>query len=288
MTIIIGFVVVIGAVLAGFMGSGGHIEALIHPYELVTIGGASLGAMIVMSPVKVIKDLIKSVMGTLKGSPYNKAMYEDLFKAAYDLTRLARREGMLVLERHVTAPHESDIIKKYPKFAADHHAVDFLCGGLGPLVEGTPTEKITALMETELHVMHDEHHAPVDVLQKTADALPGFGIVAAVLGIVITMGAIDGPVEEVGHKVGAALVGTFLGILLSYGFFAPMAARMDFQGQVEMAFFKSIATIVAEFAGGAAPKAAIETARRGMGSEFHLTFAELDQLFRQVESKEGG
>lgn len=286
MTIILGFIVVVGAVLGGFSMAGGHIEALLHPSEVVTIGGAALGALIVMSPVKVIKDLFKGIINTLKGNPYGKPMYEELFKVTFDLMRMARREGLLCLERHVATPHESEIIRKYPKFAANHHAVNFLCGGLGPLVEGLPTEKISALLETELHVMEAEHHAPVEMLSKSADALPGFGIVAAVLGIVITMGAIDGPVEEVGHKVGAALVGTFLGILMSYGFIGPFAARMDIQGHIELAYFKTMTTIITEFSSGAAPKAAVETARRGVATEFRIDYAQLDELFRMVEAKE--
>lgn len=262
------------------------MEALLHPSEVLTIGGAALGALIVMSPIKVLKDLMKGILHTLKGNPYGKAMYEELFKVTFDLMRTARREGLLSLERHVASPHESEIIRKYPKFAADHHAVEFLCGGLGPIIEGLPTEKISSLLETELKVMEEEHHAPVDILSKTADALPGFGIVAAVLGIVITMGAIDGPVEEVGHKVGAALVGTFLGILMSYGFIGPFASRMDSQGHIEMAYFRTIMTIITEFSSGAAPKSAVETARRGVASEFRIDYVALDQLFRIVEAKE--
>ena len=138
----------------------------------------------------------------------------------------------MILEAHVTNPHQSDIFRKYPRIVNNHHVTDFICGGLSPIIEGiAKPEQLPALMDAELKVIEDEHHAPLGVLQKTADALPGFGIVAAVLGIVITMGAIDGPVEEIGHKVGAALVGTFLGILMSYGFIGPLAGRMEFLGR---------------------------------------------------------
>ncbi|MBI3863932.1 MAG: flagellar motor stator protein MotA [Planctomycetia bacterium] len=284
MTIIVGAIVVIGAVLGGFTMAGGHIHSLFHPSELVTLGGASLGAMIVMSPTKLLKDVMKLITGALKGSPYDAAMYRELFKLSYDLLRMARRDGILVLERHVNEPHSSDVIGKYPKFAHDHHAVDFLCGGLAPIIEGASPEQTAALLNAELRVLDEEHHAPIGVLQKTADGLPGFGIVAAVLGIVITMGAINGPVEEVGHKVGAALVGTFLGILLSYGFVGPLATRLEFIGAAEASFFKAMASIVISFANGNPPKVAVEQARRGISSECRPNRAQLDELFREAEA----
>lgn len=284
MILIIGCVVVIGAVLAGFTWSGGHVHALIHPAELVTIGGASLGALIMMSPKKVLIDLMHAIVGALKGSPFNQQMYRDLFKLSYELMRLGRRDGLLALERHVNDPHNSEIINKYPKIAANHHVIDFLCGGLAPLVEGATAEQTAAYLEAELRVLEEEHHAPVTVLTKTADALPGFGIVAAVLGIVITMGAINGPVEEVGHKVGAALVGTFLGILLSYGFFNPLASRMEFLGHDEIAFFRTAASILISYANTNPPKVAIEQGRRGVGTESRPNRQDLDQLFKDVDA----
>jgi chemotaxis protein MotA len=241
MVVIIGFIIVTGCVLGGFSISGGQIGALIHPAEILTIGGASIGALVVMSPLKVLKDLMKGVIQSLKGSPFNKVAYEELFKAMYELFRLARRSGFLSLEPHLSNPHE-------------------------------------------LKTMEAEHHAPIGVLTKTADALPGFGIVAAVLGIVITMGAIDGPVEEIGHKVGAALVGTFLGILLSYGFFGPMATKLEFMGESEMAYFKSIATIITGFVNDMPPKVAIELARRGLSSDMRPSQAELEALLKSAET----
>ena len=226
MLVIVGCLIVIGSVLGGFTIAGGHIHALIHPSELLTIGGAALGALIIMSPMKVLKDLIHGILMTLKGSPFNKAAYEELLKLMYHLLRVARRDGMLALEAHLRDPHASDIFQRYPRIANNHHASTFICGMLTPLMDGSISpERLAELAAVELRAMEDEHHAPLNVLSKTADGLPGFGIVAAVLGIVITMGAIDGPVEEIGHKVGAALVGTFLGILMSYGFLAPLAVN---------------------------------------------------------------
>jgi chemotaxis protein MotA len=284
MFVIVGAAIVIGAVLAGFTWSGGHVGALIHPSELVTIGGASLGAMLMMSPKKVMIDLARGVVTTIKGSPFDKGMYRELFKLMYDLLRIARRDGLLMLERHVSNPHHSEVINKYPRVAKNHHVMDFICNGLSPLVDGATPEQVTSLLEAELKVIEEEHHAPINVLSKTADALPGFGIVAAVLGIVITMGAIAGPVEEVGHKVGAALVGTFLGILLSYGFFGPLASRMEFMGAVELCFFRAIASIVMGAAQSQTPKVVIEQARRGIGTEMRPTRTEMEELFREVDA----
>jgi chemotaxis protein MotA len=285
MLVIVGCIVVIGAVLAGFTWAGGHVGALIHPSEVVTIGGAAMGALIIMSSKKILTDLVKGVIQTLKGSPYNKDLYKDLFRVCYDLLRVARRDGLIALEAHVNDPHHSSVISKYQRISKNHHAIEFLCGGLSPLVEGMlKPEQMPALLETELKIIEEEHHAPLTVLMKTADGLPGFGIVAAVLGIVITMGAIDGPVEEIGHKVGAALVGTFLGILASYGFFGPLAARMELLGHQEMAFFRTIASIIVATANDMSAKVAIEQARRGMASEVKLKRDELDQLFKEVDS----
>jgi chemotaxis protein MotA len=285
MFVIIGSVVVTACVLAGFTLSGGTVGALFHPTELLTIGGAALGALIIASPTKVLKDLMRGILATLKGSPFGRKTYCELFKTMYDFLRLARRDGLIALEPHLANPHESLIFNKYPLIGKNHHVCDFICGALSPVLEGTATPaQLESLLQTELHVLEEEHHAPLNALSKTADGLPGFGIVAAVLGIVITMGAIDGPVEEIGHKVGAALVGTFLGILMSYGFIGPLAGRMESLGIEEMAFFRTIAAIVLGFVNDVPPKVAIDQARRGVGSESRPSRAELDQLFKDAEA----
>jgi chemotaxis protein MotA len=285
MVVIVGCLVVLGAVIAGFTLSGGEVGALIHPTEVLTIGGAALGALIIMSPVKVLKDLMRGIIGTLKGSPFGKRAYAELFQAMYDFLRLARRDGLLALEPHMSNPHESTIFNKYPLIGKNHHVTEFICGAFSPTIEGSATpDQLQSLLNTEMHVIEEEHHAPLNALSKTADALPGFGIVAAVLGIVITMGAIDGPVEEIGHKVGAALVGTFLGILASYGFFGPLASRMESLCATEMAFFRTIASIVLAFANNMPPKVAIEQARRGAASDVRPSRTELEQLFKDAEA----
>lgn len=285
MSLIVGCIVVVGCVLGGFVISGGHIHALIHPAEVLTIGGATVGGMIIMSPTKVLKDLVKAMIACLKGSPFNAQMYRDLFKLTYNLLRVARRDGLLALEAHVSNPHESKIFNAFPSISHNHHLMEFIGGGLAPIIDNVTTpDQVKELLEAELHVMHDEHHKPIDVLSKAADALPGFGIVAAVLGIVITMGAINGPVEEIGHKVGAALVGTFLGILASYGFIGPLAARMDSAACAEHDFFKTTVVLILSFADDCAPKVAIEKARRGLSSELRPNREELDKLFKEAEA----
>src|SRR5580704_2214387 len=285
MLVIVGCVVVVGCVLAGFAMSGGAIGSLIHPAEILVIGGAALGALMVMSPKKVLIDLMKGVLQCFKGTPYNRGAYDELFKLLYDLFRLARREGLIALEQHVANSKESDIFKKYSRVGSNHHVTEFICGALSPIIEGTvKPDQLPQLLSTELKVIEEEHHASVAALAKTADALPGFGIVAAVLGIVVTMGAINGPVEEIGEKVGAALVGTFLGILLSYGFMNPLASRMDSLGQAEMNFFRTISTVMQGFVNDLPPKVALDHARRGVSTEFRMHREELDKLFAEVEA----
>jgi chemotaxis protein MotA len=285
MVVIAGCILVLACVLGGFTLSGGHVGALIHPAEILTIGGAALGAMVVMAPVKVLKDLMKGILQTLKGSPFSKKSYNELFQAMYEFFRLARREGLLALEPHLNDPHHSTILQKYPTVHRNHHVVEFICGSIAPVMDGSVTpQQLPGLLDAELKAMEEEHHAPISVLAKTADALPGFGIVAAVLGIVITMGAIDGPVTEIGHKVGAALVGTFLGILLSYGFFGPLVTKMEFMGISEMAYFKAIATMVQGFADNQPPKIVLEIARRGLSNDVRPTQAELEALLKAIDA----
>jgi len=285
MVVIVGYIIVMGSVLGGFMMAGGEIGSLIHPSEIVTIGGSALGAMVVSSSPKVLKDLFKAILGCLGGNPFSKNTYRDLLKLLYDLLKTARREGLLALESHISNSHDSTLFNKYPAIAKNHHATEFICGALSTVIDGSASpQQLSAMLQKEIKVIEEEHHAPLVTLSKTADALPGFGIVAAVLGIVITMGAISGPVEEIGHKVGAALVGTFLGILLSYGFLGPLAAQMELRGHAELAFFRTMADIIQAFVDNVPPKVAIEQARRGLTSDVRPSRDELDKLFMEVDA----
>ena len=285
MVVIIGCIVVTGSVIGGFLWAGGDVLALNQPSEFVTIGGASLGALIVMSPFPVLKGILKGMIQALKGAPYSKKSYEETFAALYELFRIARRDGLLALEGHIADPHKSAVFAKYPKLAADHHATEFIKGAFGPVIDGSVRpEDIGSLMEIEISAMESEHHHPVDALSKTADGLPGFGIVAAVLGIVVTMGHIDGPPAEIGHHVGAALVGTFLGILASYGFLGPLAAKMGSIGHAEGAYFRTVACVLQGFFNGMQPKMAIETGRRGLESDVRPSGEEIEKVFKTVDS----
>src|ERR1041385_734182 len=283
MIVIIGAIIVTASVLGGFAMAGGNIFALLQPSEFIVIGGAAFGALVIMSPKKVLIDMCKQAMATLKGSPYGRHTYEELFKALYELFMLGRRNGMVALEEHVMNPETSSIFTKYPGFLKNHHAVALLCGGLRPIIDGkVKPDQLKLLLEIELEAMDDEHHKPIDVLTKTADAMPGFGIVAAVLGIVVTMASISGPIEQIGHHVASALVGTFLGILISYGFLNPLAVNLEFNGQSEITYAKCIATSVIGFASGMAPIMAVEAARRALGSEVRPSADELEEMLKNA------
>ena len=282
---IVGIILVLGSVLTGFSMAGGHIHSLIHPSEIVTIGGAALGAMICSSPPKVLKDVMKGLLALLKGGNAGKATYNQTFKLLYELFRVARRDGMLAWEPIISEGHNNPIFQKYPKIANDHHLMEFVTGALQGAMEGNDGTNLQALLDTEIHVFESEHHDAVAALTRSADGLPGFGIVAAVLGIVVTMGAIGGPVEEIGHKVGAALVGTFLGILLSYGLIGPLAGAMDGLGHQEAALQKTIAAAVVGFAGGGSPRTVMDNVRRRCGTAVRPSNKELDEMLKEVDAQ---
>lgn len=284
MIILIGSVVVVLCVIGGFVMGGGHIGALWHPNELVIIGGGALGALIIMSPKKVLKDMVKGLLVCLKGAPHNRASYDELLKVLYELFLIGRRNGMIALEEHVLDPANSSIFKRYPRFASNPHAVEFLCGSLRPIIDGKiKPDQLRVLLDVEIERMEAEHHAPVSVLSKTSDAMPGFGIVAAVLGIVITMASISGAVEVIGEHVAAALVGTFLGILLAYGFLGPLATNLEFVGEAELDFTKCIAACVTGFASGMAPITAVELGRRGLPSDLRPGAEEMEAMFKALK-----
>jgi chemotaxis protein MotA len=271
-------------VIGGFLMEGGPLMVLLsQTAEFIIIIGAALGTMVVMAPKEVLIDIVKQVLGTLKGSPHTRSDYEELFKALYELFILGRRNGMTAVEEHIMDPYTSTLFAKYPSFLANKPAVELLTGGLRPIVDGkVKPDQLKMLMEIELDAMEEEHHKPVNVVTKAADAMPGFGIVAAVLGIVITMGAISGPIEKIGEHVAAALVGTFLGILVSYGYLNPLAVNMEFVGGAKMVYLRCIATAVVGFANGMAPIMAIEMARRSLGEHLRPSAEELEVMLKHV------
>ena len=265
MLLIIGFIIVIGATLGGFMMAGGHPAVLMHVSEFVSIGGIAIGVIVVSTPTQTLGLLMKKVIGALKGSASKKSDYTDLLKLLYELFVMARRNGLIALEDHVLEPAKSSVFTKYPSFLGDHERSEFLCNGLKPLIDGRiKPEQIGALLEQEVDAKMEIADGPVHVLQLVGDSLPGIGIIAAVLGIINTMAAIaDGP-EAVGEKVAAALTGTFLGILGAYGFVNPLTARIKHNNTVEMQYYAGILKGVTGFATGMAPLMAVEVARRSL------------------------
>ena len=283
MIIFVGLGIVVLSVMGGFFLEGGYYRTLMQWGEFVIIAGAALGAMIVMSPRKVLVDMVANSLAALKGNPYGRSAYQELFQMLYELFLTGRRNGMVALEEHILSPQTSSILAKYPSFLKQRKAVEFLCGGLRPIIDGRiKAEQLKVLFETELEQMENELHAPVNVLGRVADALPGFGIVAAVLGIVITMASISGPIETIGEKVAAALVGTFLGVFLSYGVVGPMSVNLEFIAASEIAYFSCIANCVTSFANGMAPIMAVEIGRRGISSDLRPTAEALEQMLKSL------
>ncbi len=278
--VIIGGIIVLSAVVVGFTMAGGKIGALIHISEFITIGGAAFGALIIMSPPKVMKDLIRGILQVLKGSSYGKATCVQMLQVMYAFARLVRQNGLLALDSHVTNPDQSEILQQYPRIYNNHHIRHFLCDSLSLIIDGTvESNQLRKWLEEEIQVLEREHHAAVMTMLRTADSLPGFGIVAAVLGIVVTMQAIGGPVETIGYKVGAALVGTFLGILMAYGFFAPVGARMEALGEQELLFFRALSEAIVAINDGSSPKDVVVRARRIIGTDCRPTQSEMKELF---------
>jgi chemotaxis protein MotA len=281
MFVLIGLAIVFGSILVGFTMAGGQVSVLIQISEFIVIGGAALGSIIIGNPPSIIGELIKCLLGLLKGNPYKKDAFTELLKMLYDLFMLARREGMVSLEHHAEKPHESEFFKKYPVFSANHHAVEFLADTLKVIITGTvQTFDLAEMMETDLDRHHEAAGKVPEVLITTGDAMPGFGIVAAVLGVVITMGSIGGKPEEIGHHVAAALVGTFLGVLLAYGIFHPIAAAAKANLAGEAQYMACMRAALLSFARGDAPITAVEFARRSIEPGVRVSFSELEQAVK--------
>ncbi len=281
MNLIIGLVVLLGCVLGGFVIHGGKLLAIWQPSELLIIGGAALGAFVISNPIRVVKQAGAGIPKLLKGPKYTKAHYLALFALMYELFNLARREGVMGLEREIDEPSKSPVFTKHPLIADDHHVMEFIRDYLRLMVTGDMNPfQIENLMDVELGTHHHEAEAPCTAISKVADALPGFGIVAAVLGIVNTMGALGGPVGEIGEKVAAALVGTLMGILLAYGFVGPIATAMEGRAKDEGAFYVTIKTCIIAMLQGYAPQIAVEFGRKATSSAMRPTFEELDAQLR--------
>jgi chemotaxis protein MotA len=282
MNFVAGAIIVFGCVFGGFVLSGGELLALWHPTELLVIGGAALGAFVISNPGKLIKKVLGGIGTIFKGSKYNKKLYMEGLTLMYDLLTKARKDGLMALEAHVEEPHKSDIFKKYPNIAADHHVTDFICDYLRLMVSGNMNAiELESLMDVELETHHEEGHAPASAVTRVSDALPGFGIVAAVLGIVITMASLTEGPAVIGHKVATALVGTFLGILLAYGFVGPMAVFLDHVSKDESQFYKCLKTCLVASLQGYAPQVAVEFGRKAIFSTERPSFKEMEDHIKK-------
>jgi chemotaxis protein MotA len=280
---IVGLVVVFGSVIGGFVLNHGHVGVLIQPTEFLVIGGAAGGAFLISNPMHVVKGALGATLGLLKPNPYGEKTYSELLKVLYDVFQKARKDGLVGLEAHIEDPHKSDIFKKYPFFSHHHHAMSFVCDTLKVLLTGAvENHNLAEILDMDLEKMHEEEHQIPGALSSVGDGLPGFGIVAAVLGVVITMGSIGGSAAAIGEHVAAALVGTFLGILLSYGVVNPMAKAIENRQRAEGVYMTCIRTALLAFARGDAPMTCVEFARRNIEPVDRPTFAELEALTRKA------
>lgn len=278
MFLIIGGIIVLGSVLGGFMMVGGQLITLWHLNEIIVICGAALGAYVIATPMKVIKGSIAGTLGLLKGPKYTKADYVDLLKLIYEILMKMRKEGMMAIEDHVENPQSSTIFQKYPKVLADHHMLDFITDCLRLMVGGNLNpHELESLLEYELETHHHEAAEPAHSIQKVSDALPGFGIVAAVLGIINTMSIVgSAPPAEIGMKVASALVGTFLGIFLAYGYVGPIASAMENRAHEDGKAFEVVKMALVASVRGYAPPVAIEFARKLLFSDLRPSFQDLE------------
>ena len=277
---IVGILVVFGAVVGGYLMEKGDIMVLLQPAELLIIGGAALGTIFVANPPTTLKGMLAGLKSVFGSSRYSKALYVDTLKGMFAVMQKARKKGLTDLESDVENPAQSDLFKKW-----EHHLRDFVCDTLRMAMSGgaTPFE-LDQMMELDMEVHHHYSQEPVAALNTVADSLPGLGIVAAVLGVVITMGALGGPPEEIGHKVAAALVGTFLGILLCYGLLGPMASRMGKAADEEGHFYHVVRVAVISFLKGTSPLIAIEFARRAVPGHVRPSFQELENACKGKEA----
>ena len=283
MFVIVGWLVILGCVFGVYVFHGGNIMVILHalPFELITIGGATAGAFLANNQTKVVKATIAGLGLCFKGSKYTKARYMELMALLFDILQKARREGLMAIEKDVEEPHESELFKKYPAVGTDHHVVEFITDYLRMMVSGNlNAHEIESLMDNEIETHHHEAHAPVAALQRVAGGLPAFGIVAAVLGVVNTMGSVGQPPAVLGGMIGSALVGTFLGILLSYAFAEPLAGLLEQKIEESGKELQCIKTTLLASMQGYNPSTAIEFGRKVLYSTERPTFLELESYVK--------
>ena len=276
MFVIVGILAVFGAVIGGYLMEHGNLKVLLQPAELLIIGGAAAGTIFIANPPSILKGIASGLKGVFGGTKFGKSLYQGVLKQMYTVMQAARKKGLTELEGDVDNPSKSPLFSKW-----DHHLREFVCDTLRMAMTGGPTPfDLDQMMEVDMEVHHHYAHAPVNALNTVADSLPGLGIVAAVLGVVITMGALGGPPEEIGHKVAAALVGTFLGILLCYGLLGPMASKMGKAAEEEGQFYHVVRVSMIAFLKGSSPQVAVEFGRRAIPGHVRPTFQEMEKACR--------
>ena len=286
MLVVLGYIVVLGAVFGGFVLNGGHLGAMYQPFELLTIGGSAVGAFIVGNSWKAMVATLQALPGVFKGSHYSKAIYMELMALLYEILSKVRKEGLMSVEGDVDNPKESPMFTKYQKILRDHHAIEFMTDYLRLMVGGNLNAmEIENLMESEIDTHHHEGEVPVGVVQKIGDALPAFGIVAAVMGVVHTMGSVGLPPSELGKLIASALVGTFLGILLAYGFVGPLAGRIEQRLHESTKLLQCIKVTLLASLNGYSPALAVEFGRKVLFSTERPSFIELEQHLKQSKAK---
>lgn len=278
-----GILIVLGAVAGGFLMAGGHLPVLVQPSEFVVILGAAVGIFITSAPGKMKSRVSHAIKVAIKENIPTQKDYLDLLKCQYELFMLARRQGVLALEAHVNEPAKSDIFKKYPSIAKHHHARTYLAEALQQIVNGISPDDLDQLLDAELDTLKAEGHLATGLLKTIGDALPGIGIVAAVLGIIVTMGHMDAPPAVIGHHVAAALVGTFLGILVCYGIIQPLAGNAETQETHTLRYLAVIKAAVIASARGVAPPTAVEFGRKMIFSDERPSFNELDKALQSIQ-----
>lgn len=279
----IGILVVLGCIAGGYLIEKGNLLVLMQPAELLIIGGAAIGTVFIGNPTHVLKEIVGGVLQVFKGSRYTAGIYLDTLKFLNDFFNTARKNGLTSLEQDLDEPSKSELFKRHPNFAKNKEAMHFFCDTVRTLVTGgIDTRDLDNIMETDLEILHHEGRTSANALTMVADSLPGLGIVAAVLGVVITMGSLGGPPEEIGHKVAAALVGTFLGILLCYGFLGPVAAHIKKHADAEKEYFLSLRMGLLANMKGLSPLLALESARRAIPHHLRPSFQEMDKACRKT------
>ncbi len=284
MFVIIGIFVVLGAVIGGFLMAGGNLHVLFVPAEFIVIFGAAAGAFFIASPPKVISAVFKELPLIISSKGYSKADYLDILSLLYRIFSKIRKEGLISIEADIENPYKSGIFNKHSGVMKNHHAVNFICDNLKVMVStNVPPHELDSLLDLEIEAHHHESMIPSHSVSKVADGLPGLGIVAAVLGIVITMGKIDQPPAVIGYSVAHALVGTFLGVMMCYGFVGPIAANMEHRSRENTAYLQVIKVALVAFVGGAAPQMAVEFARRAISGECKPSFEDLEKEMKKAK-----